>query len=103
MVQYPTKLLAGNEEWLAALTNEIKEASGPRRGQSVLVICRDMNTAEATFKRIKTCIGSDKLVSYWRDDTQSLPNQSLGTGKVIVRGTQVQDSAQMPSRRFAPL
>ena len=43
--------------------------------KSLAFLFRDMNTAVATFQSVKACVGNDKLVSYWRDDTQSLPEK----------------------------
>ena len=80
--QYPTKVLEEQGGWSKCVGEELVEFH--RRKQAVLVICRDMNTAEAVFNDAKKHLESEMLVSYWRDDTQSLPSGALGPGKVVV-------------------
>ena len=47
----------------------------------VLLICKDIKTANNISEEIKSCLPSIKTIPYWRDDSQELPRDVKFTFK----------------------
>ena len=72
--EYPFQLLE-DEDWIPAIVSEIEYFCDKR--QAILLICRDMNSAEAVSLKLKESTFEKQIFPYWRDDTQKLPDQVL--------------------------
>ena len=84
--EYPIEILL-DEHWSQRICEEVSNFSSD--GQGILLICKDMNTAQSIYDQLKSTIDQSKLFAYWRDDTQKLPQVirslfSMGTSKNYV-------------------
>ena len=60
-----------DEHWSQRICEEVSNFSSD--GQGILLICKDMNTAQSIYDQLKSRIDQSRLFAYWRDDTQKLP------------------------------
>ena len=75
--------VCGDDEWLETVVENIHYVT--EAGQAVLVICKDMNSAENLFKELSVNKkGISKIQSYWRDDNQKLGKDPLQPGEVVI-------------------
>ena len=68
--EYPKEILS-DVDWAHRICEEVSNFSSD--GQGILLICKDMNTAQSIYDQLKSTIDLSRLFAYWRDDTQTLP------------------------------
>ena len=68
-------LIKPNDEWRVAIVAEAKQSSS--KNQATLIICRDINTATDVYELLEKAFPKERLISYWRDDTQKLPKKVM--------------------------
>ena len=71
LVRYYPMEVVQEDVWLPSILQETDNAC--RKGQPVLLICKDIKTAEEIFKEISTSLSKANTIAYWRDDNHSLP------------------------------
>ena len=73
VVYWPTKILLLSIEWKSAIINEVKEFV--KQGRALLIICRDINTAIEIHEQMTKDASEAKIIKYWRNDIQALPDR----------------------------
>ena len=68
--EYPLEIIT-DLDWIPRICKEVSSFSSD--GQGILLICKDMNSAQNIYDQLKSIIDHSRLIAYWRDDIQKLP------------------------------
>ncbi|KAL6491312.1 hypothetical protein MHYP_G00016570 [Metynnis hypsauchen] len=86
------QVMGGTEEWIQMLCDTVSKVSG--RGQVVLVVCEDVNTANTLNEKI-TADTKHSVTMYTNSERHSIENQEFTEGQIIIttnlggRGTDI--------------
>ena len=73
---YPRKVVH-EDTWMQSVLDEAKDFCS--RGQPVLLICKDINSAKEISEEIKRSLPALNTIPYWRDDSHELPSKVFNT------------------------
>ena len=73
--KHDTIISATMDDWYLSMMEEVRHVY--RKGQAILIICRDINTAKDIYEKLQVEeeLESDFLIPYWRNDIQKLPSE----------------------------
>ena len=73
--KHDTIISATMDDWYLSMMEEVRHVY--RKGQAILIICRDINTAQDIYEKLQVEeeLESDFLIPYWRNDIQKLPSE----------------------------
>ncbi|KAL7875434.1 hypothetical protein AOLI_G00103970 [Acnodon oligacanthus] len=91
----------GTDEWIQTLCDTVSKVSD--RGQVVLVVCEDVNTANTLNEKI-TADSKHPVTMYTNSDSHSIENQEFTEGQIIIttnlggRGTDIKVTKEVNQR-----
>ncbi|KAF4088642.1 hypothetical protein AMELA_G00057110, partial [Ameiurus melas] len=92
------QVVGGTEQWLQTLCAMVSKVSN--RGQVVLVVCEDVNTANALKEKVKA-ESKHSVTMYTMSESHNIENQEFNKGHIIIttnlggRGTDIKVSEEV--------